>query len=89
MGQSLLLDEAGRMMAITGLIAVILLTPMAIVSLIISIVQAATSISEQTLSFVPKLIALFACLALFGAAITELLSKFTIEIFAIIASLGR
>ena len=58
MDQSILLDETGRMLAVAGLICVVLLVPMMIVGLIISIIQAATSISEQTLSFVPKLIAL-------------------------------
>ncbi|MBN8849250.1 MAG: flagellar biosynthetic protein FliQ [Sphingomonas sp. 67-36] len=89
MDQSLLLDEAGRMLSVIGLIMVVLLTPMMIVSLVISIIQAATSISEQSLSLVPKLIVLLFCLAAFGAAIAELLIKFTGEIFGIIAAMGR
>ena len=88
MDQSILLDETGRMLAVAGLICV-LLVPMMIVGLIISIIQAATSISEQTLSFVPKLIALGVCLVIFGSAATELLTKFTAELFAVIASMGR
>jgi flagellar biosynthetic protein FliQ len=87
--QSLLLDEAGRMLSVVGLIMVVLLTPMMVVSLVISIIQAATSISEQSLSLVPKLIVLLFCLAAFGAAIAELLIKFTSEIFGIIAAMGR
>ncbi|WP_242121619.1 flagellar biosynthetic protein FliQ [Sphingomonas lacusdianchii] len=89
MDQSILLDETGRMLAVAGLICVVLLVPMMIVGLIISIFQAATSISEQTLSFVPKLIALGVCLVIFGSAATELLTKFTAELFAVIASMGR
>ena len=54
MDQSILLDETGRMLAVTGLICVVLLVPMMIIGLIISIIQAATSISEQTLSFSPS-----------------------------------
>ncbi|PZO74089.1 MAG: flagellar biosynthetic protein FliQ [Sphingomonas hengshuiensis] len=89
MDQSILLDETGRMLAVTGLICVVLLVPMMIIGLIISIIQAATSISEQTLSFVPKLIALGVCLVVFGSAAVELLTKFTGELFAVIARIGQ
>jgi flagellar biosynthetic protein FliQ len=89
MDQSVLLDETGRMLAVTGLICVVLLVPMMIIGLIISIIQAATSISEQTLSFVPKLIALGVCLVIFGSAAVELLTKFTGELFAVIARTGQ
>ena len=89
MDQSILLDETGRMLAVTGLISIVLLVPMMIIGLIISIIQAATSISEQTLSFVPKLIALGVCLVVFGSAAVELLTKFTGELFAVIARMGQ
>lgn len=89
MDQSILLDETGRMLAVTGLICVVLLVPMMIIGLIISIIQAATSISEQTLNFVPKLIALGVCLVVFGSAAVELLTKFTGELFAVIARMGQ
>jgi flagellar biosynthetic protein FliQ len=52
-------------------------------------VQAATSINEATLSFVPKLIVVAVCLALFGTAILMLLVDFTTEIFARIPELTR
>lgn len=89
MNQSVLLDETGRMLVVAGLICVVLLVPMMIVGLIISIIQAATSISEQTLSFVPKLPALGICLVVFGSAAVELLTKFTTELFNVIARIGR
>ena len=74
---------------VAGLICVVLLVPMMIVGLIIGIIQAATSISEQTLSFVPKLIALGVCLVVFGSAAVELLTEFTGELFSLIATIGR
>lgn len=89
MDQSILFDESGRMLVVLALICVVLLVPMMIVGLIISIIQAATSISEQTLSFVPKLIALGVCLLVFGGAVVELLTKFTAELFDVIARMGR
>ena len=45
-------------------------------------VQAATSINEQTLSFVPKLIVVAICLAIIGGAIMTLIADFTLDIFA-------
>ena len=89
MDQSVVLDETGRMLVVVGLICVVLLVPMMIVGLIISIIQAATSINEQTLSFVPKLIALGVCLVVFGSAAVELLTKFTGELFDVIARMGH
>jgi len=77
------------MLVVIGLIMAVLLTPIMIVSLVIGIVQAATSINEQTLSFVPKLVALFVCLVVFASAMTELLTGFTTEIFGVIAAIGR
>jgi flagellar biosynthetic protein FliQ len=89
MDQSVLFDESSRMLIVIGLICVVLLVPMMIVSLIIGIIQTATSVSEQTLSFVPKLIALGVCLIVFGGAVVELLTKFTTEIFDRIFRMGH
>ena len=66
-----------------------ILIPALIVGLVIGMVQAATSINEQTLSFVPKLIVVAVTLALFGSAILILLADFTREIFARIPDLMR
>jgi len=57
------------------------------VGLIISIFQATTQIQEQTLSFVPKLIAIFITLILVGNFMLNILISFTKEIFKIIAKL--
>lgn len=89
MDGSLLLDETGRMLVVAGLICAVLLVPMMIVGLIVGIIQAATSISEQSLSFVPKLLALVLCLVVFGAAVVELLTSFTAELFGVIGRIGR
>ena len=89
MDTAAMLGEAGHMLIALGLICFALLMPMTIIGLIVSIVQAATSISEQTLSFVPKLIALGLCLLIFGGSIIGILMGFTTELFAVIASIGR
>ena len=58
-----------------------------IVGLIISIFQATTQIQEQTLSFVPKLIAIFSTILLTGNFMLNLLINFTKSIFKIIATM--
>lgn len=55
-----------------------------VTGLIISILQTTTSIQEQTLTFVPKLIAVFIAIILFGAFIVHTLTDFTIELFNLI-----
>ncbi len=52
-----------------------------IVGLVISIFQAATQIQEQTLSFAPKIIVVFAVLAISGPWIGHQLLAFTFHLF--------
>ena len=58
-----------------------------LVGLVLSIFQATTQIQEQTLSFVPKLIAIFLTLILAGNFMLNLLLNFTKTIFKMIAAL--
>ena len=51
-----------------------------IIGLIISIFQTVTSIQEQTLTFVPKLIAIFISILLFGGWIMDNCVQFFIEL---------
>ena len=57
-----------------------------IVGLFVSIFQAATQINEQTLTFIPKIIAVFVTMLLFGPWIIKLLLTFTSGVFTTIAS---
>ncbi len=52
-----------------------------VVGLIVSILQTVTSIQEQTLTFVPKLLAIFLTLMLAGNWILTTLKEFIIELF--------
>jgi flagellar biosynthesis protein FliQ len=51
------------------------------VGLIISIFQATTQIQEQTLAFVPKIIAVLVGLVFFGPWMLNLIVDFTVNIF--------
>ena len=64
-----------------------ILIPALAAGLILGMIQAATSINEQTLSFVPKLIVVAIALALFGGAIMLLLADFTRDMYARIPEL--
>lgn len=55
-----------------------------VVGIIISIFQAATQINEQTLTFVPKIIAIFLSLLVFAGFIFNTVNNFTIRMFELI-----
>lgn len=58
-----------------------------VVGLVVSIFQAATQINEQTLSFVPKIIAVFVAILFFGPWLIKLLTVFTVGLFETMATL--
>jgi len=60
--------------------APVLLTTM-VVGLIVSIFQAATQIHEMTLTFVPKILAVAACLLILFPWMLNQLTSFTINLF--------
>ena len=66
-----------------------ILIPTLLAGVILGMVQAATSINEATLSFVPKLILIGFCLILFGSAMLGLLGDFTRDMFARIPDVVR
>ncbi|MDX9789624.1 MAG: flagellar biosynthesis protein FliQ [Candidatus Kapaibacterium sp.] len=70
---------------------IVLVGPLLMVSLVvglsISIFQAATSISEQTLTFVPKLLAVFLVLLMILPFMLGMMKSFTISIMNHIAGM--
>ncbi len=52
-----------------------------IVGLAVSIFQATTQIQEQTLSFVPKIIAVFLSIFIFGSWMMTTLKEFTLRLY--------
>lgn len=53
-----------------------------IVGLVVSIFQTVTSIQEQTLTFVPKIVAIFAGMLLFGSWMLNLLTGFMTDLWS-------
>ncbi len=60
-----------------------------VIGLVISIFQAATQINEQTMTFIPKIVAVFVTLLIFGPLIMDLLITFTTGIISQVATIGR
>lgn len=57
-----------------------------IVGLVVAILQAATQVHEQTLTFVPKFIAIGLTLILLGPWMMETMNDFTIRLFEAIVA---
>ncbi|MEW4467103.1 flagellar biosynthetic protein FliQ [Parasphingorhabdus sp. JC815] len=66
---------------ITALAAAPILVPALLGGLLLGMVQAATSINEATLSFVPKLLIVAIMLGLFGGSIMYLIVDFTRDVY--------
>jgi flagellar biosynthetic protein FliQ len=66
------------------MVAAPMLVAALVVGLIVSILQAATQINEMTLSFIPKLLAMFAILVIAGPWMLTLLLDFTQRLFGAI-----
>lgn len=60
-----------------------------VVGLIISILQATTSIQEQTLTFVPKMIAMLAVIYMLSSWMLNYINAFTVRLFSILPSIAR
>ncbi|MDR2952767.1 MAG: flagellar biosynthesis protein FliQ [Treponema sp.] len=60
-----------------------------IVGLVVAILQATTSIQEQTLTFVPKVIAILAVLAFLGGWMFISLGNYTVGLFGRISEMAR
>ena len=58
-----------------------------LVGLVIAILQATTSIQEQTLTFVPKVIAILLVLAFLGPWMFSSLREYTINLFQMIPNM--
>ena len=71
------------------MIASPLLITALVVGLTVAILQATTSIQEQTLVFVPKIIAILIILALFGGWMITALGQYTFDLFSSISEIAR
>lgn len=81
MNENILVDITRQTLYIIIKTSAPLLLVSLIVGLVISIFQTITSIQEQTLTFVPKLIAIFAVIMIAGNWIMKCIVEFTVQLF--------
>lgn len=75
------------------MLALLLCGPMLIISiivgLVISIIQAATQVHEQTITFVPKLVAIALILLVTGPWMMNQMNEFTVKLFDLISQISQ
>lgn len=77
MTTEMVLGLAQQAVQMALMLTAVILLPALGVGLLVSMFQAATSINEQTLSFIPKLAVTFATLLLAGPWMLKLIVEFT------------
>ena len=80
-GPQTVLTLAQQAMQVTLMVSAPLLLAALVTGLIVSILQAATQINEMTLSFIPKLVAMFAVLVLTGPWMLETMVDYMRRLF--------
>lgn len=87
MDENTILDLGNQALYLIVYLAAPLLLAALAIGLLISIFQAATQIQEQTLSFIPKLIALVVTLVIMGPWMLQLWVAYTQNLFVSIPDL--
>jgi flagellar biosynthetic protein FliQ len=80
---------ADQMLWTTALVAAPILLASLAVGLVVGVIQAATSVNEQTLTFVPKLAIIALVLVIMGGSMMALVGDFTQDVFAQIANISK
>lgn len=81
MDQGTVISLAQRALNIVLLVSAPMLGLSLIVGIAISIFQATTQIQEQTLTFIPKILAVIAAVSLFGSWMLRVLIEYTQDLF--------
>lgn len=81
MSPELVLDIFGEAILLIITLLLIILIPALIIGLLVSMFQAATSIQEQTLTFIPKLLVTFAVLLFAGPYMLDTLLEYMRQMF--------
>jgi flagellar biosynthetic protein FliQ len=87
MNQDVVINLATTAMTLAFKVALPMLGAGLVVGLVVSIVQAVTQIQEQTLSFIPKIVAMAAVLMLLGPWMLNQLLGYTADLWGGIPNL--
>ena len=89
MGDWVLLTLFQKAMLLLAVMASAPLIVAMTVGVAVGVLQAATSIQEATLSFLPKMLAVLAVMALLGPLMARLLVAFTHSLYTLIPQMAR
>jgi flagellar biosynthetic protein FliQ len=87
--QELIIGIGQQAVVMMLLLAGPLLAVSLVVGLLVSVFQAVTQVNEMTLTFVPKVIAIFAVLILLGPWMLQMLLGYTANTFAQMATFAH
>lgn len=82
MTQETVIHLAQEALSVALLVSAPILGLSMLVGIIVSILQATTQIQEQTLTFVPKIVAVMASILIFGPWMLNLITTFTQMLFS-------
>jgi flagellar biosynthetic protein FliQ len=82
MADDIFMEALRKMLYLSTVLSLPVLGTALVVGLVIGLLQAITSIQEQTLSFVPKLIAIVVTFVVVGPWMMRLLVQYTGEVIA-------
>ncbi len=89
MTEQLAIEVVARMLGQVLYMAGPVLAVALVAGLVIGVLQAATQVNEFTLAFVPKLLAVFAALAVLGPWLLGGLVAFTVNLYSLLPQIGR
>jgi len=87
MTESVVINVSQEAMRVTLLVVGPMLLVSMLVGLVVSVLQAATQITEQSLTFVPKILAVGVTLAFTGSWVMQKLVTFMVHMFNLLPSM--
>lgn len=84
-----IVEVFGRGLFLVVVLVAAIVLPSLFVGLVVSVLQAATQINEQTLSFLPRLLATLLTVLLLGDWIIQELLELSEHVLTVIASIGE
>ena len=88
MPEDVLIETLRQMLVVSLLLSLPVLGAALVIGLVVGLLQAVTSIQEQTLAFVPKLVGIILVFILLGHWMIRLLISYSAELFGGLARYG-
>lgn len=81
MSETLLIQVGREALVMVLLLSAPMLGLGLVVGILVSIFQATTQIQEPTLAFIPKIVAVFVGIAIFGPWMLQIITRFTVQMY--------